>query len=97
MTGEPAAIEVSYAQILYCKKSSCQRHSQAVWGSGLPGLAAVGEDTLNPPESWGPREGGGLMGVGGEHLPGGKREEKWDEEPSEQGPGGRGNDWNVNK
>ena len=48
----------------------------------------------NSQEPWGPREGGGLVGVGGELR--GKEEEEWNEELWERGQKG-GNDWNVNK
>jgi hypothetical protein len=33
-----------------------------IYSRGLPGLVSVGEDVLNPQETWGPREGGGLVG-----------------------------------
>lgn len=42
------------------------------------GLASVGEDEPDPQETWGPREGGGLLG--GRSTLRGKGEEEWDEE-----------------
>lgn len=42
--------------------------SQNIYSRGLPGLVTVREDVPNPPETWSPREWGGLSGGGGDIL-----------------------------
>jgi hypothetical protein len=86
-------------QLLETEPPTRSKHGlvQGPWhicSRGLHELASVGEDELNPWETCGPREEGGL-GLGERLL----RVKGWRNEMNncEKGNWGRGNDWNVNK